>query len=244
MQVDTLGKPTYEDLLIENVRLKAELANLKKLIFGQKRERFFPAEGDEKQMVLTGFDQKNKPLVKTEEITYTRQRTVQNPTPHGRQALPSHLPRKDIVIEPEEDTKDYKKIGEEITEELEYKPGSLYVNRYIRPKYARPGDKGIAIGMLPSRPIEKGIAGPGLLSHIMIGKFVDHLPIYRQRKQFLRQGVDRPETTMYGWVKASCDLLTPLYEAQKKRILASDYLMADETTIRELDPLKAGTTNQ
>ena len=76
MQVDTLQKPSYEELELEVVRLKSELSSLKKLIFGQKRERFFPAEGDEKQMVLTGFDQKNKPFVKTEEITYTRQRTV------------------------------------------------------------------------------------------------------------------------------------------------------------------------
>jgi hypothetical protein len=98
--------------------------------------------------------------------------------------------------------------------------------------------------MFPTRPIEKGIVGPGLLAHIMIGKFVDHLPIYRQRKQFLRQGVDLSETTMYGWVKASCELLMPLYEVQKKRILASDYLMADETPIRVLDPMKAGVTHQ
>lgn len=90
------------------------------------------------------------------------------------------LPRKEIVIEPAEDTTGMKKIGEEITEELEYKPGSLYVNRYIRPKYARPNDEGIVTGMLPTRPIEKGIAGPGLLADIMIGKFVDHLPIHRQ----------------------------------------------------------------
>jgi transposase len=244
MQVDTLQKPTYEELAIENVRLKAELANLKRLIFGQKRERFFPAGGDENQMVLTGFDQKNQPEIKTEQISYIRHKVVKNPSPHSRQPLPSHLPRKEIVIEPEEDTKDMKKIGEEITEELEYKPGSLYVNRYIRPKYARADGEGIVIGMLPSRPIEKGMAGPGLLAHIMISKFVDHLPIYRQRKQFLRQGVDLPETTVYGWVKASCDLLLPLYEVQKKRILASDYLMVDETPIRVLDPMKSGVTHQ
>jgi transposase len=241
MQVDTLEKPSYEDLLLENIHLKAENANLKKLIFGQKRERFFP---DEKQLILSGFDQKNKAIVKTEEITYTRSKVIQNPTPHSRQALPSHLPRKEIVIKPEEDTTGLKKIGEEITEELEYKPGSLYVNRYIRLKYARPDDKGIAIGILPSRPIDKGIAGPGLLSHILISKYVDHIPIYRQRKQFLRQGVDLAETTMYGWVKSSCELLFPLYEVQKKRILSSDYLMADETPIKVLDPMKNGVTHQ
>jgi transposase len=243
MQVDTLQNPPYEELLTENIRLKAEIANLKKLIFGQKRERFFPVQ-DDQQLVFSGFNQKNQPEVKTEQISYTRHKVVKNPTPHGRQPLPSHLPRKEIVIEPEEDTSGMKKIGEDITEELEYKPGSLYVNRYIRPKYARPNDEGIIIGMLPTRPIEKGIAGPGLLAHIMIGKFVDHQPIYRQCRQFSRQGVDLSETTVYGWVKAGCELLTPLYEAQKRRVLASDYLMADETPIRVLDPMKAGVTHQ
>ena len=176
MQVATLQNPSYEELLIENVRLKAEIASLKRLIFGQKRERVFPVR-DDQQLVLSGFDQKNQPQFKTEQISYTRHKVVKNPTPHGRQPLPSHLPRKEIVIEPEEDTSGMKKIGEEITEELEYKPGSLYVNRYIRPKYARQNGEGVVIGMLPSRPIEKGMAGPGLFAPIMINKIVDHLPI-------------------------------------------------------------------
>lgn len=78
-----------------------------------------------------------------------------------------------------EDTSGAKKIGEVVTEILEYTPGKLYVEKYIRPKYALPAEKGIIIGELPSFPIHRGNAGPGLLSHILISKFTDHLPFYR-----------------------------------------------------------------
>jgi len=237
------NKPSYEYLLAENTRLKAEIDNLKRLIFGQKRERFIPLT-DASQMEFSGFKQKEAAETNTEQITYERRKRQRKKTPHSRQPLPTHLTRKDIMIEPEEDTSGMKKIGEEITEELEYEPGRMWVNRYIRPKYARPKDEGVLIGLLPSRPIEKGIAGPGLLAHVLISKYVDHLPLYRQIQQFSRQDVELPESTICGWVKATSKLLSPLYERQKAHILKRDYLMADETTIRVLDPMKQGTTHQ
>ena len=244
MQETTPKRPSYEELETENLRLKFEIINLKKVIFGQRRERFIPAVSPE-QMIFSEFDALEEVSVKTEQISYTRSKRKRNHTPHARQLLPAHLPRKEIVIEPEEDITGLKKIGEEVTEELEFKPGKFYVNRFIRPKYALPEDAGVIIGNLPTRPIEKGIAGPGLLAHILIGKFVDHLPLYRQRKQFLRQKVDIPETTLYGWVKSCYTLLWPLYEAQKSQVLGSDYLMVDETPIKVLDPgNKPGTTHQ
>lgn len=235
--------PAYEDLLSENERLKIEISNLKRLIFGQKRERYIPVNPIN-QLLFPGFDQKEDVQIETEQISYTRKKSVKKVVPHGRNRIPAHFPRKEIIIEPEEDTSGMTRIGEEITEELEYKPGTFYVNRYIRPKYARPDGEGVVIGMLPSRPIEKGIAGPGLLAHVMISKFVDHLPIYRQRKQFLRQGIDLAESTINGWIKSSYELLIPLYDAQRAQVLQTDYLMADETPIRVLDFLKPGTTHR
>ena len=235
--------PAYDDLLLENERLKIENANLKRLIFGQKRERYIPIKPDN-QLLFPGFDQKEDVQIETEQISYSRKKSVKKVVPHGRNRIPAHFPRKEIIIEPEEDTNGMTRIGEEITEELEFKPGTFFVNRYIRPKYARPDGEGVVIGMLPSRPIEKGIAGPGLLAHVMISKFVDHLPIYRQRKQFLRQGIDLAESTMNGWVKSIYEILTPLYEAQRVQVLRTDYLMADETPIRVLDFLKPGTTHR
>jgi transposase len=107
----------------------------------------------------------------------------------------------------------------------EYKPGRLYVNRYVRPKYARENGEGVLIGMLPDRPIEKGIPGPGLLSHVLISKYVDHLPLYRQRQQLRREGVEIAQSTITGWVQYSCELLAPLYQAQVEAVLRSKYML-------------------
>ena len=127
-------------------------------------------------------DQRNESVsVDSETISYRRKKKPRKHTPHGRNPLPDHLPRKEIVITPDSDVSALKKIGEEVTEELEYEPGKLYVNRYVRPKYALPQDSGVLIANLPTRPIDKGIAGPGLLAHVLISKYVDHLPLYRQR---------------------------------------------------------------
>ncbi len=242
-------KMTYDELAAKVVSLefekqclKEELANLKRLIFGQKRERFVPVI-DVNQLNLELGDVKAEPAtIETEQINYTRRKNKKQ-TPHSRNPLPDHLPRKEIIIEPEEDVSGWKKIGEEITEELEYKPARFYVNRFIRPKYALPQDEGVVIGLLPSRPIEKGIAGPGLLSHVLISKYVDHLPLYRQIQQFKRENVSIAESTLCGWVEGSCNLLVPLYEVLRQQVIISPYLMVDETPIRVLDRLKKGTTH-
>lgn len=100
------------------------------------------------------------------------------------------------------------------------------------------------MGALPPRPIEKGIAGPGLLAHILISKYVDHLPLYRQLQQFRREGIRLPPSTLDGWVKSSCRLLMPLAEALKGEVMEVSYLMADETPIRVQDRHKKGKTHQ
>ena len=100
------------------------------------------------------------------------------------------------------------------------------------------------IGELPSRPIEKGIAGQGLLAQIVIDKYVDHLPIYRQVQRFEREGMKLPISTLADWVSGTCDLLEPLYEVHRKQVLSSDYLQADETPIKVLDKAKKGTTHK
>jgi transposase len=102
--------------------------------------------------------------------------------------LPSHLPREVLVIEPEVDTKGLKIIGEEVTETLDYRPARLVVIKRVRPKYVDPNneDAGVVIAGLPTRPVDKGMAAPGLLAHVTIEKYVDHLPIYRQAQRFKR----------------------------------------------------------
>lgn len=234
-------QPTYEDLLIENHKLKSEIAAFRRLIFGQKSERFVPATNDEQLSLM----QVPESIIEeqTEKITYTRRKKTIKYTPHGRQKLPAHLPREQVIIEPEEDVTGLKKIGEEITEELEYKPGKLYVKQYIRPKYEARDESGVIIGLLPYRPIEKGIAGSGLLAHILISKFVDHIPLNRQLSQFKRQNVCIPGSTLNDWVRASCDVLLPLGELLREHTLQCSYLQADETTIRVQDPRKNGKTH-
>jgi transposase len=242
-QQATQTKPTYAELEAKVLKLETELVYFRRLIFGQKRERFVPVQQEDQLSFLISTDEKERP-VETEYISYSRTKPSKKRKHPGRSSLPESLPRKEIILEPEEDVSGCKKIGEEITEELEYEPPKFYVNRYIRPKYARPKDEGIAIAILPFRPIDKGIAGPGLLGHILISKFVDHIPLYRQRGQFRRLGVDISDSTIGGWVLSTCELLTPLFNLLRDNVLSSNYLMVDETTIKVLDPLLKGKTHQ
>ena len=107
-----------------------------------------------------------------------------------------------------------------------------------------PGGEGILIGKLPSRPIEKGIPGPGLLSNILVEKFVDHLPFYRQIERFKREGITIPASTIDSWTAQSADLTELLYETLKHHVLGQGYLQVDETPIKVLDRNKKGTTHQ
>lgn len=229
--------------------LKQQLAELKRMIFGQKRERFAPAESGQTGLFdLDAF--KTESEAETVEVSYQKSKS-KTKTPHFRNPLPAHLMRKEIIIEPKGvDTTTMKKIGEEITEELEYEEAKLYVNKYIRPKYVSISkieedskEKSVVIADMPERIIPKGIAGPGLISHIIISKFIDHLPIYRIRRQFKRLGVDIAESTINDWLKQVVVLLEPLYNLIKTRVLSQDYLMVDETTIKVLDKKIKGKTH-
>ena len=132
--------------------------------------------------------------------------------PDGRMTLPNHLPVKEIVIEQKEGTSGMKCIGREVTDQLELVPVKLFIKRYIRPKYIAPENtetlehKGV-IANLSTFPIEKGMAGPGLLAQIMIDKFVDHLPIYHQLGRFKREGIKIPSSTINGWQESVASLL-------------------------------------
>jgi transposase len=160
-----------------------------------------------------------------------------------RGGFPSHLPRIDVILEPEVDVSGMRKIGEEITEELDLKPASLFVRRYIRPRYVNK-EETFHIAPLPTRPIEKGMPGPGLLSEIICDKFVYHLPFYRQVQRYEQLGMKIPPSTLEGWFEAACALLEPLYQALLKEVLSSTYLQADETPIQVLDKQKKGETHR
>jgi transposase len=245
---------TYEQLLEGYKKQETLIADLQfqidqmsRLLYGAKRERFI-SNTDENQLSLP-FDvpQEEAPEKQQEVITYVREKNKRKEHP-GRLALPSHLPVKEIILEPEQDTSNMKCIGKEVTDQLELIPAKLFIKRFIRPKYIALTDesqgehKGV-IAELPVFPIEKGIAGPGLLAQIMVDKFVDHLPVYRQIERFKREDIKLSSSTLNGWQESICNLLEPLYDTLKHRVLSQGYLQVDETPIAVLDKQKKGKTH-
>src|SRR5271170_5077020 len=230
----------------KNESLQVENARLKKLIFGSKSERFVP-EVDPQQTSLdfggTPEPKNEEPVIET--ITYERKKNGGKQKP-SRQPIPAHLERVVHIIQPDEDVRGLVTIGKEVTEELEYVPGKLFVNQYVRLKYIKTeGEKTkVLIGKLPERPLPKCIAGPMLLAALVIAKFIDHLPLYRQSQMFKRQGIDIADATICGWINAIGRLLKALYEAHKKKVLLSIYLMADETPVRVLESDNPGSTHK
>jgi transposase len=182
-----------------------------------------------------------------------------------RQGLPKHLETQEIVLEPEEvkaAPQQWKKIGQEVTEELDYTPARFIRRLFIRPKYvavprpsgaaSQPSDmvleawaeleqKPVVIAPLPPRLIDKGYPGAGLIAHIAISKYEDHLPLFRLEKIFReRHGVQVSRQSMGEWMAQAGFWLKPIYEAIKKGLQGRGYLQADETPIRYLDPDRPG----
>lgn len=245
--ISALEKPQLLELILKQQlqinKLQHQLEQLLRVVYGSRSEKFSSA--DTSQMSL-GFElPAETPLEKKKEtITYQREKTTLSSSHKGRLPFPDHLPRVDEVITPKEDVSGMQKIGEEITERLECEPGKLFVRRMIRPKYAQKNNQGIIIADLPSSPIEKGRAGASVLALVIVQKYVDHLPLYRQIEQFKRMGMDIPSSTMSDWVKTGAELIAPLYNVLVKRILQSQYLQVDETRIQVLDRDKKKKTHR
>lgn len=228
-------------LQAEKELLQQELKEIKRVVFGQKRERFVPAAANQLSLELgAGSDE---PAVVVHQTVQYERIVKQAARKALRQPFPAHLPRVEVIIEPEEDVSGMRKIGEEITEELDLKPASLFVRRYIRPRYVSL-EETFHVAPLPARAIEKGIPGAGLLSQIIYDKFTSHLPFYRQVQRYEQLGMKIPASTLEGWFETACLLLEPLYETLKAQVLASTYLQVDETPIPVLDKQKKGETHR
>jgi len=210
--------------------------------FGSSTEQTNPDQPD-----LTGlFDddqtQTEIEAVATEHIEYDR-RKGKNKNLNGRVEIPEHLERREILLDLPEDQKicpitgePMIKIGEDITEQLAVEPPKFYVNRYIRPKYASPDRRkgahaGVKTATLPDGPIDRCKADVSLLTSIIVSKYADQLPLYRQQQQFERYGIKIPASTMCDWVNNCTEALKPLYNELRKVILGHDYLQVDETPI-------------
>jgi transposase len=224
--------------------LSRQLAQLTKLIFGAKSERFVPTLSDGNQLNLFGEPAAEEAAIEPgkQTVTYERRSAKKH---EGRNEIPDHLPVEIVIIEPDEDTTGMVKIGDEETITLEYTKASLVKKITRRPKYARPNGEGILIGDLPSRPIDKCIAEASLLSHIIISKFIDHLPFYRQIQMFKRDFEwTLSDSTINDWFAACCKLLEPLYQQMRKQALQGTYLQVDESPIKVLDSDKPSGTHQ
>ena len=228
----SIPKKDYERFLTYDAKidqLQHQLEKLQRLFHGSKTERFIASEDIQHQATIS----KSKKEASSNDSAKG----------HGRPKLPANLPREEIILEPTVDLTGATMIGVVETEILEYIEAKIIVKKYVRGKYLMP-DGSIIIADLPSLPIPRGNVGPGLLSQLVVSKYVDHLPFYRQRQMFKRLGVDLAESTINDWFQAGCDLATPLYDCLKSEVLGGNYLMADETPIAVLTEDKPGSTHK
>ena len=252
-------KALYEQLKEETAytiaSLKHQIEQLTKLIYGSKYERFVATDDSKAtpqlSLPLDAETIAQCKITDATKVSYIRTKTEvteNRPKAHpGRMKLPEHLRRETTVLQPDSDVTGLKKIGDEVSEVLDYTPGELYVKQYIRPKYVQPLTaiaNTVITASLPGRVMEKCMAGEGLLAQIIVDKYVDHLPLHRQMQRFERSGVKIAQSTINEWVKAVLNHVAALYEAHKRILLACGYLHADETPIKVLDENKKGTTHQ
>lgn len=207
-----------------------QLAQLQRLVFGHKRERL---NIDAHTGLLFDIAPPPAPEPQTRTITVVpRQKPV-------REKLPAHLPREVTIIDLREEDKpcpccggERHVIGVIASEKLDYVPATLKVIETRRPKYAcRPCAGEIAVAPLPASPIEQGMAAPGLLAHVLVAKFADHLPLNRQEAMLRRAGIELPRSTLCDWVLGSAQCLKPLYAHLITQLRQTDILHSDDTTV-------------
>lgn len=239
-QCHALIRELMDNLDAKERKLQRVLNWLTKLLrwrYGPKRERV-----DEHQLFLFAADavQQNQDVPPAPTAA-----APDKPAPkgHGRKPLPAHLERREQRHELAADAQvcphcqaQLQRIGEEIAERLEYVPASLHVIRDICGKYACPKGCTLRTAGKPMQPIEKGLAGPGLLAHVAVNKYADHLPLHRQEQIFKRQGVELSRKTLCGWMADCAGLVLPLFEEMKRRVLSSKAVQTDDTPVAVLDP--------
>jgi len=220
---------------VEIVPPKLQIAKLRRMQFGRKSEKF---DHQIEQLELQLED------LQAEEGEAGREMSAANQAPRKksvRRPLPDHLPRDEKIYAPPADAcpacgGGLRQLGCDVAEQLEFVPASFRVIRHVRPKLTCSCCNAIVQAPAPSRPIERGIAGPGLLAHILVAKFADHLPLYRQSVIYAREGVELDRALLASWVGAASALLRPLVDAIRRHVLAASKLHVDDTPIPVLAP--------
>ncbi|MGZ5227483.1 MAG: IS66 family transposase, partial [Burkholderiales bacterium] len=222
---------------VEIEHLKLVIAKLKRLQFGCRSEKI---DRDIEQLEL-----------RLEELQVWAVRAVPSDSEKSttqvpvRKPLPEHLPRTRVEHTPACACPDcgaaMRKIGEDLAEILDYVPARFRVIQHVRPKLACPACERIVQLAAPARPIERGLAGAGLLAHVLVSKYADHLPLYRQTQIYAREGVELERSTLAEWVGACFRLVNPLIEALARYVMAAQKLHADDTPVPVLDPGRGKT---
>lgn len=233
---------TEKDQVIK--KLKQQIEMLQRRIWGKSSERYINEDPLQRKLDFEGLDllpeekelatSAKEEIEKNKTIRVVEQKEKKHPV---RKPLPESLPREETHIYPEKiNLTDWTELSPEITEILEREPSRWYVRRIIRHKYAlkdksQDVEKQIVTAPMPALPIAKSYAGASVLADIIIDKYVNHLPFYRQIEMFKQQGVSIAPATINGWFQDVADLLRPTYYRLMELVLDSDYIQSDETTI-------------
>jgi transposase len=224
------------ELLIES--LKLQILKLRRLQFGRRSEK---RERQIEQLELWVEELETADAQLAHVLAERAPSTPAARTPKVRREFPAHLPRETNTITPcEQSCPDcggvLKHLGEDVCETLELEPVRFKVIRTVRTKLACGSCDTIVQAPAPSRPIERSMAGPGLLAHVLVSKYGDHLPLYRQSEIYAREGVELDRTLLSQWVGSTAALLTPLTDALRKHVFAADVVHGDDTPIPVLAP--------
>ena len=241
MLLDAASLPDDVDLLkamlvvadAELEQLRMQVARLRRMTFGRSSERL-TREADQLEL---GLEEAEAEVAARAAPPVARARDTAKPF---RQPLPDHLPREDVVHEGPCVCPDcggaMRRMGEDVTEQLDYVPASFRVVRHVRPRLSCRACERIVQVPMPSMPIERGRPGAGLLAHVLVSKYADHLPLYRQSGIYARHGVDLARSTLADWVGRSASLLSPLVDALERHVMGGPTLHADDTPVPVLAP--------
>ena len=225
---------------LSNEKLRFQIAVLKRARYGRSSEQL---EAEIAQIELTLEDLEASTAALPPQLSVTRP-----PTPSPvRRPLPAHLPREPITHAAACACPgcggELRAAGEDVAEMLEWVPGRYKVLRHIRPKFSCARCESIIQAPAPSRPIARGMAGPALLAHVLVSKYADHLPLYRQSQIYARDGIDLDRSTLADWVGGASRLFQPLIDALGRYVFQAYKLHADDTPVPVLCPGR-GTTRQ
>ena len=239
-------------LLVQIDDINGQIFYLKRQLFGKKSEKLDPNQRllfEELYNDLQAQVDQQEESEDAEETT-TKKKKKKNATHPGRKPFPKDLPRETIVIEPDAEELvcpdchgQKEQIGSEVSERLEFVPCSVYVEQTVRPKYACKCCQGnISIAPLPARVIDKGIAGEGLLAHVITSKYCDHLPLKRLEGMLKRHGIDFNTSTMCDGVGHGAEVLSPITKRMHELILQSPKINTDDTAIPIKSKKRKGST--